>query len=865
MFLNVLFFKKPDPDCYNRCPDETFAGGQNAVSGCAEQCDDECAGNGLAASILSALISVPMTGTLNFMFAWLRRPFENDLKLKTGEMESKLNESKNGDNEPSEKCCSHAWWASTFAEISSSLRTCAKATFPCMYSKHERIVSSVDMSSRFSNTFVMQQTVGIISDMIERIEDAMSSKAAVVGPRRRAAALQLRVNRVWVDSLLANLPVALNQEDVREVMEVLCPDRRVQTWDVGAVLRLAGRTQLEIDRASNENTMVEVPKTMLKEPLVAFRGMRRAMRTLEEFFYSNPQLLQRPQPGTEKVETDVEVQPVRTDPGEEIRDLLTALNDNKKPLPSEVNWVFSCTTGAPASCVHISVIECQGLSKEHLTGSLHEHVYVKLTIGGETLKSSVVTGVNPTWPTPADGEHVARGETISFLLPPRDYLLEQQRKQRIMLGVKVYCTERFKSDRIIAQTEITLPIDSTLVWPTLCAENFHELTAPPDGRPAGKANLGIYWSFENPTGPSRIHPKAAKNEPSPKVQLAKAQADRDALAAEETEIKALMAQAEENSRNGQLDAMELAIAQAERLGGVMYKKAQAEKALAHWSAVQNAAEKVEAARREHQAVRNAFYDVMGLVKKAQSETSTRKFKSHVVDANIDDADANSTSNKLRALALQHQATVHALSAAKQNLRYTHIHGARRRFATAVSTAAKMSHTHVTVAAPELEPQPEHETEEGEPPDTNEAATLPAAPPDHEWPRLPAVPAAPHSLSVSFASTVAEPAVPSVPTVPTGSDVGFTTASDTEKEDLRLMAAVMAWYHHVSPLPIKARVGWALMVPYIYTTVASVSACVVVAATTTVFSEEKTIEFIGAVASSLAWKCKWVCAGTCCTI
>jgi methyl coenzyme M reductase beta subunit len=55
------------------------------------------------------------------------------------------------------------------------------------------------------------------------------------------------------------------------------------------------------------------------------------------------------------------------------------------------------------------------------------------------------------------------------------------------------------------------------------------------------------------------------------------------------------------------------------------------------------------------------------------------------------------------------------------------------------------------------------------------------------------------------------------------------------------------------------------VPYIYTTVASVSACVVVAATTTVFSEEKTIEFIGAVASSLAWKCKWVCAGTCCTI
>jgi hypothetical protein len=66
MVLNVIFFTKPNPECYDACPDETYSGGDAA---CAERCDAECEGNGLMASILSAVISIPICGTLVSRFA----------------------------------------------------------------------------------------------------------------------------------------------------------------------------------------------------------------------------------------------------------------------------------------------------------------------------------------------------------------------------------------------------------------------------------------------------------------------------------------------------------------------------------------------------------------------------------------------------------------------------------------------------------------------------------------------------------------------------------------------------------------------------------------------------------------------------
>eukprot|EP01043_Picozoa_sp_COSAG02_P050625 COSAG02_NODE_5225_length_4526_cov_4.817032_3_plen_834_part_00 len=70
---------------------------------------------------------------------------------------------------------------------------------------------------------------------------------------------------------------------------------------------------------------------------------------------------------------------------------------------------------------------------------------------------------------------------------------------------------------------------------------------------------------------------------------------------------------------------------------------------------------------------------------------------------------------------------------------------------------------------------------------------------------------------------------------------------------QLHAAVAIWFHHVSPLKIKTRVGYARLIPFIYCLVACVSSSVVVAATTVLFSEEKTMEWLAAVAMSLVWR------------
>eukprot|EP01043_Picozoa_sp_COSAG02_P003610 COSAG02_NODE_89_length_38500_cov_61.646910_22_plen_64_part_00 len=49
-------------------PDETYSGGDTE---CAEQCDRECEGNGLLASLLAAAVSIPICGTLvRYARAW---------------------------------------------------------------------------------------------------------------------------------------------------------------------------------------------------------------------------------------------------------------------------------------------------------------------------------------------------------------------------------------------------------------------------------------------------------------------------------------------------------------------------------------------------------------------------------------------------------------------------------------------------------------------------------------------------------------------------------------------------------------------------------------------------------------------------
>lgn len=89
--LNVIFFKKPNPDCYDECPDETYVAGSNNTA-CQEMCDDDCEDNGLVSSILSATIAGPIGATLNYLFAWLRKPFEQDVRVKSGSAVETLKE-----------------------------------------------------------------------------------------------------------------------------------------------------------------------------------------------------------------------------------------------------------------------------------------------------------------------------------------------------------------------------------------------------------------------------------------------------------------------------------------------------------------------------------------------------------------------------------------------------------------------------------------------------------------------------------------------------------------------------------------------------------------------------------------------------
>lgn len=73
----------------------------------------------------------------------------------------------------------------------------------------------------------------------------------------------------------------------------------------------------------------------------------------------------------------------------------------------------------------------------------------------------------------------------------------------------------------------------------------------------------------------------------------------------------------------------------------------------------------------------------------------------------------------------------------------------------------------------------------------------------------------------------------------------------DKATLRVASA--NWFYNVAPLQIKAKRGWAMLVPFIYCTVSCVGASVVVAATTILFSEEKTTEWLSAVGLSLVWR------------
>lgn len=71
--------------------------------------------------------------------------------------------------------------------------------------------------------------------------------------------------------------------------------------------------------------------------------------------------------------------------------------------------------------------------------------------------------------------------------------------------------------------------------------------------------------------------------------------------------------------------------------------------------------------------------------------------------------------------------------------------------------------------------------------------------------------------------------------------------------LQTRAAVTLWFLHVQTLPIAPKTGWRMMAPFIYVFVVAVMSATIVAATTILFSEEKTVEWLVAVVMTQLWR------------
>lgn len=88
------------------------------------------------------------------------------------------------------------------------------------------------------------------------------------------------------------------------------------------------------------------------------------------------------------------------------------------------------------------------------------------------------------------------------------------------------------------------------------------------------------------------------------------------------------------------------------------------------------------------------------------------------------------------------------------------------------------------------------------------------------------------------------------------EIDWMLSLSTDGKNLTYMQsrlAITIWFYHVAPLDIKVRAGKAMLIPFVYTLVACTAAAVVVAATTVLFSEQKTKEWLAAVGMSLVWR------------
>jgi hypothetical protein len=239
MVLNVVFFTKPNPDCYNECPDETYTAQGDPA--CKEKCDEDCEGNGLLASLLAAVISIPIVGTLNVMFAWLRRPFEGDLAVKQGVVHAAIRDKDLAQQEEKANatgskpgCCVRfcSRLSGCCQDCYTAKVTCIRATFPCCYRLDGGRAS--DTSKRVENE--LAQSGGRPGAPLHKTRTKVSRARAQTAFRRRQHEVSLE--KLWTKYDPQNTG-EVAETAVREMMQELNDPHPVSQFAVDFVTRTA--------------------------------------------------------------------------------------------------------------------------------------------------------------------------------------------------------------------------------------------------------------------------------------------------------------------------------------------------------------------------------------------------------------------------------------------------------------------------------------------------------------------------------------------------------------------------------------------------------------------------------------------------
>ena len=306
MVLNVIFFRKSNPDCYSSCPDETYASGD---PGCVQKCDEDCPGNGLLSSLLAAAISVPVSGSLNFLFAWLRRPFDSDLALKELAYSPDLSEEARSDGSPVagaskparcspaalRQCCVASWMRKIH---------CMKVTFPYFFDSKENRARMKEQNIRRHKT-----SGGMLAAIGQKFTAGYTASArADVGRQRRE--LEVALDELWEEYDQEDNGT-INAKELRKLMEDMNKPHAVSDAALQFVMNTADVSKTGVLNKGELRLAIPLYLSLQSE-------QSRFERAFDRYDVNNDGVL------------DVK----------EVASLLEELNDHVSPTTAEVAWVI---------------------------------------------------------------------------------------------------------------------------------------------------------------------------------------------------------------------------------------------------------------------------------------------------------------------------------------------------------------------------------------------------------------------------------------------------------------------------------------------------------------------------------------------